>query len=234
MKIIGLKKSHGNMYPWVTHMHTHLGGECGHHCSYCYVDNKRFGRSPRYTGNPHLLECELSVDYGRDKTIFIEHKNDIFGPGINDSWINRIIAHCNEFPDNTYVFQSKNPIRFLDFIWPKNVILGTTIESDLWYPDVMRDAPRPLFRITGMIALRSKLFMVKRFITLEPIMDFNPERLANYILSINPHFINLGADSKGHDLPEPTVDKILKLTNLLADGGIELREKYNLDRLRTK
>lgn len=29
---MSLKKSTGNMYPWVTHTHTHLGGECSHKC----------------------------------------------------------------------------------------------------------------------------------------------------------------------------------------------------------
>jgi hypothetical protein len=31
-----LKKSEGNMYPWVTHTHSHLAGACPHECK-CYV-----------------------------------------------------------------------------------------------------------------------------------------------------------------------------------------------------
>lgn len=34
---MALTKSKGNMYPWVTHTHTHLRGECPHGCRYCYV-----------------------------------------------------------------------------------------------------------------------------------------------------------------------------------------------------
>ena len=33
-----LVKSTGNMYSWVDCMHTHLGGECPHKCSYCYAN----------------------------------------------------------------------------------------------------------------------------------------------------------------------------------------------------
>ena len=42
--MMGMVKSKGNMYDWVTHMHTHLGGECGHECSYCYLNGKGFGK----------------------------------------------------------------------------------------------------------------------------------------------------------------------------------------------
>lgn len=32
-----LNRSTGNMFSWVTHTRTHLGGQCPHQCSYCYV-----------------------------------------------------------------------------------------------------------------------------------------------------------------------------------------------------
>ncbi len=66
-----LKKSSGNMYPWVTHTHNHLGGECPHRCSYCYVDNPRFGRPARYTGPVRVIPDEFKVRYGTGRTIFI-------------------------------------------------------------------------------------------------------------------------------------------------------------------
>ena len=34
---MGLTKSKGNMYPWVTHTHANLGGECPHKCRYCIL-----------------------------------------------------------------------------------------------------------------------------------------------------------------------------------------------------
>ena len=55
-----------------------------------------------------------------------------------------------------------------------------------------------------------------------------------YIVEINPDFINLGLDSKGHMLPEPTIDDIEELVKVLHESGIELREKHNLSRLRRK
>jgi hypothetical protein len=45
-------------------------------------------------------------------------------------------------------------------------------------------------------------------------------------------FRSIGADSKNHNLPEPTVEKIMALVDKLKEYGIELREKHNLGRLK--
>ena len=61
---------------------------------------------------------------------------------------------------------------------------------------------------------------------------FDVDIFAKWIAEINPDFINLGADSKGHNLPEPTVEKIMQLVKKLKKYGVELREKHNLQRLK--
>jgi len=104
-----LTKSKGNMYPWVTHTHCHLGGECPHKCVYCYVDNPRFGRPEKYQGELRLIEAEFAVKYGSGKTIFIENCNDLFAEGVSDEYIRRVLAHCRTWPDNTYVFRPRTP-----------------------------------------------------------------------------------------------------------------------------
>jgi DNA repair photolyase len=229
-----LKKTTGQMYPWVTHMHTHLGGECQHKCSYCYVNSPRFGRPPRYTGDIRLIEDEFKVNYGGEpKTIFMEHANDIFGPGVTREMVDRIMAHCSMWPQNTYVFQSKNPWAFMDVRnFPPKIILGTTIESNRWYPNIMgADTPHPFVRAEAMQAILD-CGGIPRFCTLEPILDFDVEKLADLVAMVKPTFLNLGADSKGHKLPEPPLWKIHALVDALKLKGIELREKHNLERLR--
>ena len=222
-----LKQSHGNMYTWVTHVHSHLGGECPHKCCYCYVDNPRWGRPERYKGELRLIEKEFFVNYGSDKTIFIENCNDLFAKEIPQNFIDRIISHCLQYPDNIYVFQTKNPIRYLDnFNFPKNSILGTTIETNRIIAGISV-APIPEDRYKAMIEVKGR-----KFITIEPVLDFDVNVLAKWIADINPEFLNLGADSKNHSLPEPTVKKIFMLGDELEKHGIELREKHNLDRLK--
>lgn len=226
---MSLKKSKGNMYPWVTHMHCHLGGECPHKCVYCYVDNPRFGRPARYTGPLRLIEKEFKINYGNGKTIFIEHQNDLFAADVPKEFIQRILAHCCSWPNNTYVFQTKNPVRYLNGFSFPNCILGTTIETNRDIPGISK-APSPARRMVAMEAL----CLTRKFLTIEPVLDFDVDILAKWILQIHPEFLNLGADSKNRKLPEPTVEKITVLVAKLKEYGIELREKHNLERLKAK
>jgi len=165
------------MYPWVTHTHTHLGGECPHRCSYCYVDNPRWGRPARYQGSLRLIEKELSVDYGAGKTIFIENCHDLFAHDVPEAHIRRIMCHCHRHPQNTYVFQTKNPKRFdsLSSSFPKGSILGTTIETNRDTAEFSR-APRPLDRMLAMEKIKEK-----KFVTIEPVMDFDINILAEWM-----------------------------------------------------
>jgi len=225
-----LSKSKGNMYSWVTHTHSHLAGGCSHQCVYCYVQvsEKRY-LSGLYSGPSRLREKEFLVNYGEGKTIFIEHMNDLFAKDIPDEWIERILGHTKQFPKNTYVFQTKNPGRFYMMLglFPPSAIFGTTIESNRIYPG-LSEATIPVDRVGGMKYLPKHL---RKFVTIEPVLDFDVETMAEWIAEINPEFLNLGADSKGFGLPEPTVGKIIQLTARLKDYGIELREKHNLQRL---
>jgi hypothetical protein len=196
---------------------------------YCSTTDigRRF-RIKKYTGPLHLIEKELRVNYGNSKTIFIEHCTDLFAKEVPNEFIDRIIHHCKEFPNNTYVFQSKNPSRFLEWSFPKGRVLGTTIETNRNTPEISK-APRPRERAEAMIGITGR-----KFITIEPVLDFDVDILAGWIAEIRPEFLNLGADSKGHGLPEPTVEKIQQLTDKLHEYGIELREKHNLARLKPK
>lgn len=232
---MGLKKSKGNMYPWVTHTHAHLGGECPHKCSYCYVANPRYGRPSKYQGELRLIDDEFDVNYGSGKTIFIENCNDMFCKEVPVEFIYKIYEHCYRYPDNVYVFQTKNPQRIIErppALGVFKYMIGTTIESNRHYPEIMGNAPTPTDRINAMIGIKRLDKNIKTFLTVEPVLDFDVDDLALKISLVNPDFLNLGADSKGHNLPEPSIDKIERLVDKLKEYGIELREKHNLERIR--
>ena len=224
--VMSLTKSKGNMYPWVTHTHSHLGGECPHKCVYCYVDNPRFGRPAKYQGELRLIDAEFAVNYGSGKTIFIENCNDLFAEGVPNEYIRRVLSHCRTWPWNTYVFQTKNPGRMRMTTWEPNGIFGTTIETNRNIPGISK-APRPQDRVAAMIGWK-----VRKFVTIEPVLDFDVDVFAEWIARIEPEFVNLGADSKAHHLPEPTIEKIMALVDRLKTYGIELREKHNLSRFK--
>jgi hypothetical protein len=226
-----LRKSKGNMYDWVGFTHSHIGGECPHHCAYCYVNNPRFGRPPRYQGELRMIEKEFNVNYGEGRTIFIENCTDLFAEAMPREFIERVLAHCCAWPKNTYVFQSKNPKRMfyhLDLMPPFG-LLGTTIESDRWH-EVMGKAPPPAERVAGIGRLSHDLGK-RCFVTVEPILDLDVKLMISWLYYIKPEFVNVGADSKGHGLDEPSGDKVRELLAELKKNGITVKEKNNLSRL---
>jgi DNA repair photolyase len=227
---MSLVKSGGNMYDWVTHCHAHLGGECPHKCSYCYVGRNRFGRPDKYTGSVRLIEEEFNVDYGRGNTIFIEHMNDLFARGVPGEWISRILVHTKQYQENTYVFQTKNPAVAWSWrgFFPRDYMIGTTIETNR-DTSVLSLAPRPADRANYIQKFREIGRRV--FVTIEPILLMRPEIMASWMNDIRPEFVNIGADSKGTGLLEPTRDDILELIERLTLAGIPIRKKRNLERI---
>jgi DNA repair photolyase len=212
-------------------MHTHLGGACPHRCSYCYVQAGVAKISGKYVGPVRLLEKELSVNYGEGKTIFIEHMNDLFAyPGVWDLTIGAILGHVCRYPNNQYIFQTKNPARAWGYrhLFPPSYMIGTTIETNRDI-SVISKAPGPSARASGLALFSG--YGIKTFITIEPIMDFDVNVFPGLIVSAKPSFVNIGADSKGCGLAEPSADKIIGLVELLTFGGVVIRKKTNLSRI---
>lgn len=228
---MALAKSKGNMYFWVSHTHSHLGGRCGHDCKYCYIDSPRWGRHERYEGKIRLIEKEFSVNYGRGKTIFIEHMNDLFAEEVPQDMIDKILEHCCEWQGNTYVFQSKNPKRMADNVdnMPESIILGCTIETNREISDVS-NAPTPMARAEAMMQIRED-FDIELFVTVEPVLEFDVKELSIMLIDIKPDFLNIGADSKNHELEEPEYSKILELVDVLNENNITVNTKSNMSRL---
>ena len=214
-----LNKSKGNMYPWVTHTWNPIRG-CQHNCIYCYVKSLT-----NYNMIPRFVEKELNTNLGYGRTIFVCSTGDMFGAWVPDKWIYKVLNHCKKF-DNTYLFQSKNPRRFVDLLpLIPNIILGTTIETNR--EEYRGQAPERLDRVESMIFLRR---FFKTMISIEPIMDFDVDEMFNLLDLIRPEFVSIGADSKNHNLPEPSADKIRDLIIQLK-GITKVKIKQNLRRL---
>lgn len=234
---MALSKQKGNMYPWVTHMHTHIAGRCLHECEYCYVQRGAGRLSGKYSGPIRLIEKELEVDYGSDKVIFIEHMTDMFAYGVPRDFCRQILSHCYRYPQNTYVFQTKNPEEYSNYLieLPPYFLCGVTIETNR-STRTYSNAPSPMERAGSMEIFKIQYKDLygeypKTFLTIEPIMDFDLVPLMAMIEMIKPDFVNIGADSKNSKLPEPSADKIEALIKEIQSSGYELREKHNLSRL---
>ena len=101
----------------------------------------------------------------------------------------------------------------------------TTIETNRIYPDIMGNTPSPADRAFGL----SK-FPFNRYLTIEPILDFDFNELVNLVKLANPVQVNIGADSGNHHLNEPSKEKILALIDELKKFTV-IDQKRNLSRL---
>ena len=224
-----MTKAKGNMYIDVTHTHNDIKGKCFHNCSYCYMDSirKRYNQKEK---EPYLDEKELSKNLGCGNIIFIGSSTDMWAKNIPDEWIYKVLEHVKKYPENTYLFQTKNPARYKNFDLdiPDNCHLGTTIETNREY-GYMGNTPSPIDRAVELGNIRSLNLNRKTFVTIEPIIKFD-DRLKVILQYARPDQINIGADSGNNHLPEPEPEKIRELIKEL-EKFTEVRLKKNLKRL---
>ena len=221
-------KSNGNMYEWINKTANPLGGECSHKCSYCYVEKLKHSKPVirnKYSGDPFLSENGMKKICGKYKFIFVCDMTDLFAKNVPFDFIKKIIDRCNDYPENKYLFQTKNPSRINGSIMPKNSVICTTIESNRYYKDIMKNSPPPYKRALGMYCVD-----LPKYVTIEPILDFDLYEMVEIIRICNAIQCNIGADSGNNNLPEPSKEKILKLINELEKLTI-VKQKKNLNRL---
>ena len=214
-----------------------VSGECMHNCEYCYTKSLK-KRSPhirkKYTGRPWIDHNGLKRIYGSGKFFFVCSCCDLFAENVPDMVVERVLRRCREFPRNRYLFQSKNPGRFIDFIdqYPSDSVLCTTLETNRDTSEISY-APIPRNRAVEMVGLRHIAVGDKRFelwVTIEPILDFDLEEFVNMIKRIQPDLVHVGADSKRCGLDEPSGEKVEELLKRLRAFTVVV-EKSNLSRL---
>lgn len=217
----------GNMYEDVVTWNP-LGGECPHRCQYCSTNSlkKRYqSLNSKYSGP---LQLYPGYPKKTNKVVFVCAQNDLFARQVPFEWIGEIISRCRAV-DNTYLFQSKNPERMKEFAphFPEKTILCTTIETNRLYAQ-MGVSPDTYQRSAAMNEHWLAGFKIQ--VTIEPIMDFDLDEMAWLIDNCNPYQVNIGADSKHNNLPEPTKEKVLALIAELEKFTV-VKQKSNLKRL---
>lgn len=136
---------------------------CKGGCTYCYARafNKRFHYIPVWE-NPVFFWDRFDKLFKRKTptTYFVGSMCDLFGDWIPDDWIKQVIKACDMYKPHTFMFLTKNPVRYLEFDFPDNVWLGCTIPND--NPD----------KTDSDIAVFDKLYWkYKTFVSIEPILS---------------------------------------------------------------
>jgi protein gp37 len=184
---------------------------CLHNCTYCWARNlaeTRLNHTEKYKDGfkPKLFEYELKKRF-KDRFVFACDMGDLFGRWVPREWIQKIIKAVYYNPESYYLFLTKNPARYFEFLddFPRNLVLGATIETNRQYP--VSNAPSPFDRYRAMANLPWK----NKLISIEPVMDFDLETFLQWITKIKPAIVYVGYDNYGNKLPEPSMDKTLEL-----------------------
>jgi hypothetical protein len=215
---------------------------CAYNCIYCSTKDavrntdshfKKFSGAWRIDQNGLNKICG-----GKPKTFFVCGMIDMLHPEMPKDLIETVLERCRKFPDNTYMFQTRNPARFGDFIesFPRNSIFATTIETNEMYwrkkshsqtlwtanPDIgmsfdgwqpYSKAPAPVERFEAFLPFSEALhsdgpYTWKTQVTIEPVMEFDFSILTGWLPKLKPDIIYCGPDSGGYGLPEPTIKEI--------------------------
>lgn len=206
---------------------------CRYNCIYCWARQlalTKLRNTQRYRDGfkPRLNPEEFKRKFKPGEVVFVSDMGDLWGEWVPDSWIRRVLNHISKFPETWFLFLTKNPDRYHDFLgeMPENSILGATIETNRDYyfqegylPRIAQ-APLPSRRYKAMKTLKWPL----KFISIEPIMDFDMEAFAEWIREISPFMVYIGYDNYNWRLPEPPLSKTIKLINHLETFTLVLRK----------
>jgi protein gp37 len=103
---------------------------CEHDCPYCYIGqftDEVPAFHPRRLAAPLNQAPQVSSD-PRDRRIFVCSLADLFGRWVPDEWINAVLDIIRACPTWTFILLTKFPQRLIEFDFPANVWLGTTVD----------------------------------------------------------------------------------------------------------
>ncbi len=197
----------------------------------CWARNlalNKLNHLPRYSDGfkPKFIEKELLKRFKPKEFVAVSLMGDISFATTTE--ILRILNRIDQFPLTNFLIQSKNPKRFGDWdvTFPLNVYLATTIETNRDYN--LTKAPFPVDRYIVIASFNHP----HKFISIEPIMNFDSDVLLEWMRIINPEIIEVGADNYSNHLPEPPWWKVEALLKGLRDFCPRVVEKEGLERLK--
>ena len=155
----------------------------------------------------------------------------------------------------TFLFLTRNPWRYTEFedLYTDNMILGVTLETNLNYDyfdtvdfwhlmDILKIpyrhkklitsslkkislSPPPRKRYIHYLEAMEKIGHPRRFISIEPILFFDPHLFPTEIMLLDPELIYIGYDNYRWKLPEPPLHLTLNLIKTLEENNYTVHRK---------
>ena len=194
---------------------------CRYGCKYCYardianrfnagnfeytVHNDRF-RAPYDSKIPKKREKEAGIN-----NVFVCSMADLFGDWVETNVIQEVLDVCRDTPQWTYIFLTKNPKRLIDYDFPVNSWVGTTVDCNA--------------RVANALKYMPQVKAPVRFLSCEPLLeDLNIDSLRGF------EWLIIGAQSKTTEVPEfqPEQQWVTKLISTARKVGAKVFIKPNL------
>ena len=218
----------GKMFPFITDTWNPLKGVCPHNCNYCWA-KKLIAQRPtlqqKYQGQYDFDLKQIHKKFKPGSFVFVCDMLDLFARDVPMVAVMTILKQIKAQPEVTFLLLTKHPQYMADMELPENVIAGATIESEFdprLYGYNYSKAPMMQDRIKAMINLEHP----RKFVSIEPIMDFSPGAFLSAIKNIKPQFVAVGFDNYGNNLPEPeSLEKVLDFIAEIEKLGIKVYRK---------
>lgn len=201
---------------------------CNFNCSYCWARKLAEGKLKASYPNgfiPEFHPNRINRKFKAGEFVFVSSMGDIsFCPDYDYVEIMSTVA---DNPETRFLILTKAPSMYIANQFPPNIYAGATIETNRDITLNYSKAPNPRQRALDMMMSDYQ----PKFISIEPIMDFDLAVFAEWLYDINPEIVEIGADNYHNDLPEPSWDKVYKLIDILTLHGVKVIQKDGLQRL---
>jgi len=192
---------------------------CKHGCQYCYardIANRFYKEKFEPTFRPERLAAPKNTKVPKDattgeKNVFVVSMGDLFGNWVPEDWIEQILNSAKTNPQWNFLFLTKNPIRLLEFKFPSNSWVGTTIDTQA--------------RVQNAMDVFSKLKAPVKFFSCEPLQEeltFKSLKMIDWII------IGGKSKSSGEPAEQPKWEWVEKLQFQARKDNVKIYFKPNL------
>lgn len=194
---------------------------CRYGCKYCYardIANRFYAEKFEYTVHNNRFHAPYDTKIPENRkneeginNVFVCSMAELFGEWVDRDVIQDILKVCRDTPQWTYIFLTKNPKRLLEFTFPVNSWVGTTVDCNA--------------RVSAALKYMPQVQAPVRFLSCEPLLeDLHIDSLRGF------EWLIIGAQSKTTGMPEfqPEKQWVTKLISTARASGTKVFIKPNL------
>jgi protein gp37 len=197
---------------------------CKKGCPYCYakdIASRFYPEGFKPTFRPERLDAPAGTRIPRKRinepgirNVFTCSMGELFGDWVPEEWIDAVFESISKNPQWNFILLTKNPERYLNLEFPKNVWIGATADTQ----ERANTALRVFYQLKAIKEVQNVLFL-----SCEPLLE-------PVVISRHIEWLIIGGRSKNTQGPasQPEWKWVLNLTLQAKEFGIPCYWKPNL------